>query len=339
MSLTKKFVLTFLLVTLLPLGVIIWVSHQTLVEQAQQQIGARLEDSVAQVGKTIDSFMLNCLSNISTLAGNHDLGLGDHKLIGEDLSRFAFSVPYFDQLLFVDTQGVIVASSHTSSPNVGTSLFAQYDSIRDEFELALNGPYGSVYISDLSDVSASLARAASEDRLSNSPLNIRILTPVQDGRGRCAGVLVGDVVTTQLLSLLQDLNRQAPGDEFPCLLDKSGHVLMSTDPQAHLLLTHADVKSGALQAALNSPNDGYLVYEGSRGHKLMAGYIGLPTYGDNKVGGWSLVSLASYDAIMKPVSASFDRMLIVLLATLIWMSRCRGWMAGRWLVPSRQSRF
>jgi signal transduction histidine kinase/CheY-like chemotaxis protein len=317
MSLSKKFVLTFLLVTLLPLGLIIWVSHQTLVEQAQQQIGARLEDSVAQVGKSIDSFMLNCLSNISTLAGNHDLGLGDHKLIGEDLSRFAFSVPYFDQLLFVDTRGVIVASSHTLSPSVGTSLFAQYDSIRDEFELALNGPYGSVYISDLSDVSASLARAALEDRLSNSPLNIRILTPVQDGRGRCAGVLVGDVVTTQLLGLLQDLNRQAPGDEFPCLLDKAGHVLMSTDPQAHLLSTHADVKSGALRAVLNSQNDGYLVYEGSHGHKLLAGYIGLPTYGDNKVGGWSLVSLASYDAIMKPVRASFDRMLAVLLGTLV----------------------
>jgi hypothetical protein len=42
MSLAKKFVLTFLLVTLLPLGLIIWVSYQTLIEQAQQQIGARL---------------------------------------------------------------------------------------------------------------------------------------------------------------------------------------------------------------------------------------------------------------------------------------------------------
>jgi hypothetical protein len=48
--------------------------------------------------------MLNCISNISTLAGDHDLGLGDHKLIGEGLSRFAFSVLYFDQLMFVDTQ-------------------------------------------------------------------------------------------------------------------------------------------------------------------------------------------------------------------------------------------
>jgi CheY-like chemotaxis protein len=281
MSLTKKFVLTILLVILVPLGVIIWVSHRTLVEQTQQQIGARLEDSVAQVGKSIDAFMLNSISDVKTLAADPDLGLGDRKLIGEDLSRLAFSVPYFDQVMFVDTQGGIVASSHTSSPSVGKSLFTQFDSMQTEFELALHGPYGSAYISDLSDVSKPLARAAAEDRLSKGPLNLRILAPVQDGRGRCVGVVVGDVVTSQLLDLLQDLKRRAPGDEFPCLLDNAGLVLMSTDPQAHLLSTHADVRSGALRPALNNRNDGYLVYDGSHGHKLMAGYTSLPTYGDN----------------------------------------------------------
>ena len=56
-----------------------------------------------------------------------------------------------------------------------------------------------------------------------------MLAPVQDGAGRCVGVLVANVVTRQLLDLLQDLKQRAPGDEFPCLLDKAGRVLMSTD--------------------------------------------------------------------------------------------------------------
>jgi hypothetical protein len=46
MSLAKKLILAFLLMTVVPLGVIIWVSHRTLVEQAHQQIGTRLEDSL-----------------------------------------------------------------------------------------------------------------------------------------------------------------------------------------------------------------------------------------------------------------------------------------------------
>ena len=333
MSLSKKFVLTFLLVTLVPLGVIIWVSHQTLVEQAQQQIGARLEDSVAEVGKSIDTFMLDSIGDISTLAANPALGLGNHKLIGEELSRLAFSVSYFDQVMFVDTQGRIVASSHTSSPSVGQSLFTVFDNTREEFGMALHGPYGSVYMCDLSDVSKPLAQAAAEKRPSNRPLNIQILAPVQDGKGLCVGVLVGDVVTSQLLDLLQDLKRRAPGDEFPCLLDRAGLILMSTDPQVRLLSTHPDVRSGALRTALESRADGYLVYEGSHGHKLMAGYIGLPTYGDNKAGSWRLVSLASYDAIMEPVSVSFNRMLAILLATLAGAAVLGLWVARRLVKP------
>jgi hypothetical protein len=59
LSLTQKLVLAFLLVTVVPLGVIIWVAHQTVVEQAEGQIGTQLEDSVVQVGKHMDEFMLN----------------------------------------------------------------------------------------------------------------------------------------------------------------------------------------------------------------------------------------------------------------------------------------
>ena len=60
------------------------------------------------------------------------------------------------------------------------------------------------------------------------------------------GVIVANVLTRQLLWLLQDLKQQAPGDEFPYLLDKAGLVLMSADPRARLLSAPADVTSGAV---------------------------------------------------------------------------------------------
>ena len=50
MSLTLKLGLSFL-VTVVPLGVTIWVSHQTVVEQAERQIGTPLEDSVVHVAR------------------------------------------------------------------------------------------------------------------------------------------------------------------------------------------------------------------------------------------------------------------------------------------------
>ena len=124
MSLTRKLVLAFLLVTLVPLGAIIWVSHRTFVEQAQQQIGTRLEDSVVEAGRSIDEFMLNCIRDMKALAADPDLSAGDHKLRDQHLADFTYSFPYFDQVMIVDTQGGIIASSYT--PSVGESLFTQF---------------------------------------------------------------------------------------------------------------------------------------------------------------------------------------------------------------------
>ena len=113
MSLTKKLVLALSLVTLIPLGVIL-VSHRTFVRQARQRIGTRLEDSVVEVGRSVDEFMLNCIRDLKSLAADPDLGSEEHGFRAEPLSRFTYSFPYFDQVMLVDTQGGIVASSRST---------------------------------------------------------------------------------------------------------------------------------------------------------------------------------------------------------------------------------
>jgi signal transduction histidine kinase/CheY-like chemotaxis protein/HPt (histidine-containing phosphotransfer) domain-containing protein/HAMP domain-containing protein len=330
MSLTKKIVLAFLLVTFIPLGVIIWVSHQTFVDQAQQQIGTRLEDSVIEVGRSIDEFMANCVRDMKSLATDPDLTAENHQFRDEHLARFTYVFPFFDQVMLVDTQGVVVASSY--GPNVGESLFTHFENTREEFELALHGLPGSVYMSDLDDVSEPVRNAAAEGRLTNK-LNIQMLAPVQDAVGRCVGVLVANVVTRQLFDLLRDLQLRAPGDEFPCLLNKSGHILISTDPQVLPLSTQPDVASGALLAPLNDRANGYMVFKGSHGRTVMAGFATLSTYGANKIGDWRLITLSSYEAIMKPATETFDRMLGILFATLAGAAGCGLWLARRLAKP------
>jgi PAS domain S-box-containing protein len=314
MSLTKKLVLTFLLVTLIPIGVIIWVSRQSLVEQAQQQIGTQLKESVVQVGKSMDEFMFNSLHNVQTMATNPDLSLKDLNLANRDLARLTYSFSFFDQVMLVNPQGLIIASSDSAS--VGRSLFTDFANTRHEFAMADQARPGSAYVS-LTDALKSTNAATTEERRSNQLLGIQILVPVEDSEGRPVGVLVADVLTRQLLWLLKDLERQAPGNESPCLVDKAGLVLMSVDPHPDRIAGHADVRSGALRAALGDVRSGHLVYTDSRGHKLMAGYSALATYGDNKAGGWRLVSPVSYETIMRPANESFDRMIAILLATLL----------------------
>ena len=87
MSLTKKLVLAFLLVTMVPLGTIIGVLHHTFVKHAEEQVGTRLEDSVIHVGKSVDEFMFSCIRGMKDLARDPELISGDPNTTGEDLSR------------------------------------------------------------------------------------------------------------------------------------------------------------------------------------------------------------------------------------------------------------
>jgi hypothetical protein len=79
----------------------IWVSRQTLLEQAQQQIGTRLEDSVVQIGKSMDEFMFNSIRNIQTVAADPDISSESLEIVNRHLARLADSFSLFDQVMLV----------------------------------------------------------------------------------------------------------------------------------------------------------------------------------------------------------------------------------------------
>ena len=249
MSLTKKLVLAFLLVTLIPLGVIIWVSHQTFVDQAQEQIGTRLEDSAVEVGRSIDEFMLSCLRDTKFLAADPDLSSGDHS---SETNIYPVSSTPFPISIRPCWWTPRAGSLPPPTARAWASRCSPI-SITPGMSLSRRSrPAGfGVYHrpGDVSEPPPRRCRRPCEQPL----LNIQMLAPVQDGSGRCVGVLVANVVTRQMLDLLQDLKQRAPGDEFPCLLDKDGRVLMSTDPQARLLSQHADVTKRSVAGSIEQP--------------------------------------------------------------------------------------
>ena len=314
MSLTNKFILTFLLVTLIPIGIIILVARQNIAEHSQQEVGIRLEDSVVQVRKGMDEFLSNSIHNIQTMAANPDLNLSNLDSANRDLARLTYSFSYFAQVMMVNRVGVIIASSDDTS--IGVSLFRDFPNTRSEFALAFAARSGSAYLS-MTDPSGPPNPAVTKDRQGNRLLQIQILAPVKDSEGRPVGVLVGDVLTRQLLWLLEDLQRQAPGNEAPFLVDQAGWVLMSAKPSIQLHSVQVDAAGGALREALDSAKDGHLVYADARGEKRMVGYSSLATYGDNKALGWRLISQASYQTIMKPADESFNRLTSILFVTLV----------------------
>jgi len=327
MSLTKKLVLAFLLVTMVPLGTIIGVLHFTFGKQAEEQVGTLLESNVIQVGKSADEFMFSCNRGMRDLADDPELNSGDTEVIHSQLSRYVRSFPYFRELMIVDTNGTIVASSSLQA--LGKSLFTRFDDTRIEFEQTLQRAPGYVYLSDMDEISESLRRVFSAGRVTRMNLSMQMLTAVRNSPGHTVRVLVGDIVTDSLRHLLEDLKQRTLGDRSAFLLDKEGLVLMTTEPEMSLLSLHPDVKSGALRMTLGQNASGNLVYWDAHGHQMMAGYSQLRNYGANQAGDWRLIAVAPYNAILAPVTQSFHRTLAILLVTLVGAVGLGVWLARR----------
>jgi two-component system, sensor histidine kinase and response regulator len=331
MSLTKKIVLAFLLVTMVPFGAIIGVLHYTFVKHAEDQVGTLLEDAVIQVGKSMDEFMLSRIRAMKDLAEDPELNSVDGDVIQQKLSQYIRFSPYFREVMIVDIDGTVIASS--SAREVGESLFTRFDDTRSEFEQALHRAPGYVYISDLNEIPDPLRRVFAASRLTRMNLGIQMLTAVKGSTGHVVSVLVGDIATGPLRDLLEDLKRHALGNESACLLDKAGLILMTTEPEVPLLSPRPDLTNGALQVMSGQNASGNLVYRDEHGRQKLAGYSRLQRYGANQAGEWRLITLASYNAILAPVTQSFHRTLGILLATLVGAVGLGLWMARRLAHP------
>jgi hypothetical protein len=118
--LTKKLVVAFLLVTMIPLSAIIGLLLYTFVKHAEEQVGTRLEDSVIQVGKGVDEFMLSCIRGMKDLAEDSELSSGDRAAIGKHFIQVRPLFPLFrrdharrhpgygDRLLILGGDGYVV---------------------------------------------------------------------------------------------------------------------------------------------------------------------------------------------------------------------------------------
>jgi HAMP domain-containing protein len=325
MTLTRKLVLSFLAVALVPLAGVIAVFGAAFLRQAEQQVGARLEDNVAQAGRSIDQFMLNCLRDMQAIAATPSLRAGVPAQAAERLKTFGYAYPYFDHLHLADLQGRIVVSS--SVLHAGRSLFELLPHLRDDFAAVLGRPAAFVQVSDLSDAPAATLAAAAQGTLTNTDLRIAMRLRVEDARSQPVGVLVGDIVTRQLRELLEAIDHRTPGDEHVYLLDPQGRALAATDPRAQLLQPHPDFAAAAWRTRLAQGSDGFAIYQGRSGRKLMAGYATLWQYGANNAGNWRLVSVAPHDFIMAPVRQVLQRTLAVLTVVLLVVAGAGFWLA------------
>jgi methyl-accepting chemotaxis protein len=115
-SLRNKLLLVLLLVTLIPLGILNYISYQGMKSQMVEDQGRRLSGYSRRIARTIDLSLNERIGDIAawttleTVKTALDIGGGQ---AGSDqlLNHFAESYGTFDLLMLIDRSGTCISSS------------------------------------------------------------------------------------------------------------------------------------------------------------------------------------------------------------------------------------
>jgi diguanylate cyclase (GGDEF)-like protein/PAS domain S-box-containing protein len=306
MKIGHKIISWFMFFTIIPWIVISTIVYFALVKSFETSAGNDLMDKVIGAAITIDQFMINRSQDLEALSNSPIFELNHSEDISTYLKNIVDVYPFYDELIYADANGNIVASSDASI--IGKNFLALHEDNINEFQKSMIDTGKGVYVSDFSN---HINHTEDEPHL-----DLEILTNVKNIHGEITGVIVGLINVDVIRDLVFDIDERTIGDEYAYLVDDPGNILITADPDVMILSPHPDLDIQYLQEKLEGDENGFIIYINSKGRKVISGYADLNEYGKEKVGDWSLLSTAPYEDIMAPLYSLYYKIILILLFIL-----------------------
>ncbi|HEX3847977.1 MAG TPA: response regulator, partial [Steroidobacteraceae bacterium] len=302
MSISRKILAALVGLTVVSLLAAILALYVLVKQHTQELVVSRFEDSLAPTARAVDNLLLDALRGIYLMAGDPSLKEKQGGALVRHLRAATYVYPYLRRIYLADDAGNILTSSEPA--DTGRSAFALSDDLQPHFRRVLALPAGSVEMAGPAYPSKR-AQAA-----------FRLLTRIDDAPGGRPIVLVSELLNAPFEEMLRDVGPGGSGIQQAYLVDARGHVLLRSSQNEVPGLESSLVNDRRLAARLGDEHAGSLVVpHGDR--PFVVAYTRLPTYGANRAGGWTVVTMAPYAEVIAPVRKMFlQAMPIVLLALL-----------------------
>jgi len=302
MTLTRKILAALLGLTIGSVAVAVIALYPMVQHQTQQLVGTRFRDSLVPTARSIDNLLLDALRGMY-LHINDEVIRGDTTpATNNKLRTITYIYPYLRRIYLADLNGKIIASSNPY--DLGHSVFEQFDILRVHFAVTLQRPIGSIQV------------AMNERRKNGDDPLFDLLALVHDKKGVPRGVLIAEMFNAPFEEMLRDVNRGVSGTQRAYLLDSNGRALLSSDAYDPDVLKDTLAANPELALRMKDQRAGWLILEHGR-DPFIAAHTVLPTYGANRVGGWSIVTVAPYAAVVAPVRSMFIQAAAIVSVALV----------------------
>lgn len=312
MNLRQRLSFGFIVVASVPAVLMAALHSYIYLHDAEITIERNALRFIQGAAKEIDRQMQNVARDMAGFAIAGDPAENTPPDLEHQLAAYSYAYPYFREILWVDPQGLVLASSN--SGHYGQPLATIHDHLDDDLALVLKQPAGTLHVSDFDDVSVQTRAAVTAGQAGSEALTLQLLLRSDDALGNAAGVLIATVTNQLFTEVLEDLQSSVPGAKPVALLNHRGELLLSSDPQAPLLRPHALAIRLATELDASETSLVQFEYNDTDEEVSVAETAGL---GSNHLASWRLVMMQPEKYARYPVYRALLRALVLLAAIVI----------------------
>ena len=299
MKISRKILVSMVALIVSSLMIVSVALYLLMKHHTEELVVARFEDSLVPTSRAVDNLVLDALRGMYLLVSDHSLREDPPNQVIARLRSITYVYPYIGRIYLADPAGRIIASSEPSE--VGRSAFDSAD-LQPHFASVLKRPLGSIEVVNI-DGGPAVERPV-----------FRLLTQIRDPAGNTRGILVSELLNAPFEEMLRDVNRLGARQAF--IVDQRGRVLLSSNEHNNGHLPTGLDADTHLRAQLQQDQAGWLITEHADTPYILA-HTKLPTYGVNRAGGWSVVTIAPYADVIAPLRHVFLQAQPIVLFALL----------------------
>ncbi|HEY9206896.1 MAG TPA: sensor histidine kinase [Candidatus Methanoperedens sp.] len=249
MSIRSELIFFFLIISVIPLSLVVYISYDYSKEPISDSVVANLRGATENTGNAIDNWMAARKDDIRVISQSRIVECTEKKQLNEYLGTFKNEYQgVYKEFFILDMGGNITFSTLSRTGNAASERY---------FSEAAGG---KLYISDVS-----------QSEISGSP-EIIIANPVKKN-GTITGILAARVSMENLYRIIENIDIGKSGEVF--IVNNNGDLIFHEN-RSRILLTN--VKDNYAVKEVTYEKNGIAEYVNSRGEKVLASYYWLPLY-------------------------------------------------------------
>ncbi len=261
-------------------------------------IKSELQAKSTLVAHNINHFIGERIINTKVISKADVLKNKDLAAKVQYLTEITLENKWINDIDIIDLSGTIIASSGTQN-ETGQLFLALYPIEKSLFDSVTKAQQGQVYVSQAME-------------LDTGP-GVLFITPIIDDNTALIGLLSVEVNLVNIAQIVSFLGKQTNKDKYVYIIDNDGRVVISADTAVKFKQPFSTLKTQSELLGVFSSHDKVdnIIYTDHFGDEVMASYVDMAEFGENKALDWNIISIKPMNEIIAPVSDLKQLLLIM----------------------------